>query len=120
MYIEKDGAPERRFQKSNSLRTYSRGYNNNSSCLKERFEIYHGVTIQDRALVSAATLSNRYITDRFLPDKAIDLVDEACATIRVQMDSVPTALDKITRKILTLQVEKEALKKKDELSVKKT
>ena len=120
MYIEKDGALERRFQKVTVCEptvedtiTILRG-------LKERFEIYHGVTIQDRALVSAATLSNRYITDRFLPDKAIDIVDEACATIRVQMDSVPTALDEITRKILTLQVEKEALKKeKDELSVKR-
>ena len=120
MYIEKDGALERRFQKVTVCEptvedtiTILRG-------LKERFEIYHGVTLQDRALVSAATLSNRYITDRFLPDKAIDLVDEACATIRVQMDSVPTALDEITRKILTLQVEKEALKKeKDELSVKR-
>ena len=120
MYIEKDGALERRFQKVTVSEptvedtiTILRG-------LKERFEIYHGVTIQDRALVSAATLSNRYITDRFLPDKAIDLVDEACATIRVQMDSVPTALDEITRKILTLQVEKEALKKeKDELSIKR-
>ena len=120
MYIEKDGALERRFQKVTVCEptvedtiTILRG-------LKERFEIYHGVSIQDRALVSAATLSNRYITDRFLPDKAIDLVDEACATIRVQMDSVPTALDEITRKILTLQVEKEALKKeKDELSVKR-
>ena len=120
MYIEKDGALERRFQKVTVCEptvedtiTILRG-------LKERFEIYHGVTIQDRALVSAATLSNRYITDRFLPDKAIDLVDEACATIRVQMDSVPTALDEITRKILTLQVEKEALKKeKDELSIKR-
>ena len=120
MYIEKDGALERRFQKVTVCEptvedtiTILRG-------LKERFEIYHGVTIQDRALVSASTLSNRYITDRFLPDKAIDLVDEACATIRVQMDSVPTALDEITRKILTLQVEKEALKKeKDELSVKR-
>ena len=120
MYIEKDGALERRFQKVTVCEptvedtiTILRG-------LKEGFEIYHGVTIQDRALVSAATLSNRYITDRFLPDKAIDLVDEACATIRVQMDSVPTALDEITRKILTLQVEKEALKKeKDELSIKR-
>ena len=120
MYIEKDGALERRFQKVTVSEptvedtiTILRG-------LKERFEIYHGVTIQDKALVSAATLSNRYITDRFLPDKAIDLVDEACATIRVQMDSVPTALDEITRKILTLQVEKEALKKeKDELSIKR-
>ena len=120
MYIEKDGALERRFQKVTVCEptvedtiTILRG-------LKERFEIYHGVTIQDKALVSAVTLSNRYITDRFLPDKAIDLVDEACATIRVQMDSVPTALDEITRKILTLQVEKEALKKeKDELSIKR-
>ena len=120
MYIEKDGALERRFQKVTVCEptvedtiTILRG-------LKERFEIYHGVTIQDKALVSATTLSNRYITDRFLPDKAIDLVDEACATIRVQMDSVPTALDEITRKILTLQVEKEALKKeKDELSIKR-
>ena len=120
MYIEKDGALERRFLKVTVCEptvedtiTILRG-------LKERFEIYHGVTIQDKALVSAATLSNRYITDRFLPDKAIDLVDEACATIRVQMDSVPTSLDEITRKILTLQVEKEALKKeKDELSIKR-
>lgn len=120
MYIEKDGALERRFQKVivseptvEDTITILRG-------LKERFEIFHGVTIQDKALVSAATLSNRYITDRFLPDKAIDLVDEACATIRVQMDSVPTSLDEVTRKILTLQVEKEALKKeKDEVSVKR-
>ena len=120
MYIEKDGALERRFQKVivseptvEDTITILRG-------LKERFEIFHGVSIQDKALVSAATLSNRYITDRFLPDKAIDLVDEACATIRVQMDSVPTSLDEVTRKILTLQVEKEALKKeKDEVSIKR-
>ncbi len=120
MYIEKDGALERRFQKVivseptvEDTITILRG-------LKTRFEIYHGVTIQDKALVSAATLSNRYITDRFLPDKAIDLVDEACATIKVQMDSVPTSLDETTRKILTLEVEKEALKKeKDELSIKR-
>ena len=120
MYIEKDGALERRFQKVivseptvEDTITILRG-------LKERFEIFHGVTIQDKALVSAATLSNRYITDRFLPDKAIDLVDEACATIRVQMDSVPTSLDEVTRKILTLQVEKEALKKEnDEVSIKR-
>ena len=89
-YIEKDGALERRFQKIKVSEptvedtiTILRG-------LKERFEIHHGVTIKDQALISAATLSNRYITDRFLPDKAIDLVDEACATIRVQLDSVPT------------------------------
>ncbi len=119
-YIEKDGALERRFQKIlvseptvEDTITILRG-------LKERFEIHHGVTIQDRALVTAATLSNRYITDRFLPDKAIDLVDEACATIRVQMDSVPTSLDTLTREIMRLQIEKEALKKeKDELSIKR-
>ena len=119
-YIEKDGALERRFQKIivaeptvEDTITILRG-------LKERFEIHHGVTIQDKALISAATLSNRYITDRFLPDKAIDLVDEACATIRVQMDSVPTSLDELTRKIMTLEIEKEAIKKeKDELSKKR-
>ena len=119
-YIEKDGALERRFQKIivsepnvTDTITILRG-------LKERFEIHHGVTIQDRALVSAATLSNRYITDRYLPDKAIDLVDEACATIRVQMDSVPTSLDELTRKIMRLEIEKEAIKKeKDEISLKR-
>ena len=119
-YIEKDGALERRFQKIivseptvEDTIAILRG-------LKERFEIHHGVSIQDKALVSAATLSNRYITDRYLPDKAIDLVDEACATIRVQMDSVPTNLDKLTRKIMKLEIEKEAIKKeKDELSKKR-
>ena len=119
-YIEKDGALERRFQKIivsepsvEDTITILRG-------LKERFEIHHGVSIQDRALVSAAILSNRYITDRFLPDKAIDLVDEACATIRVQMDSVPTSLDELTRKIMRLEIEREAIKKeKDELSKKR-
>ena len=119
-YIEKDGALERRFQKIlvsepnvEDTITILRG-------LKHRFEIHHGVTIQDKALISAATLSNRYITDRFLPDKAIDLVDEACATIRVQMDSVPTSLDTLTRKIMKLEIEKQAIKKeKDELSKKR-
>ena len=120
MYIEKDGALERRFQKVivseptvEDTITILRG-------LKERFEIFHGVTIQDKALITAATLSNRYITDRFLPDKAIDLVDEACATIRVQMDSVPTSLDTLTRDIMRLKIEREAIKKeKDELSKKR-
>ena len=120
MYIEKDGALERRFQRVlvkepnvEDTITILRG-------LKERFEIHHGVTIQDKALVSAATLSNRYITDRFLPDKAIDLIDEACATIRVQMDSVPTELDEIHRSIMRLEIEYEAIKKeKDELSNKR-
>ena len=119
-FIEKDGALERRFQKIivsppsvEDTITILRG-------LKERFEIHHGVTIQDKALITAATLSNRYITDRFLPDKAIDLVDEACATIRVQMDSVPTSLDTLTRDIMRLKIEREAIKKeKDELSKKR-
>ena len=116
-YIEKDGALERRFQKVQVSEptvmdtiTILRG-------LKKRFEVYHGVTIKDSALVSAATLSDRYITSRFLPDKAIDLVDEACATIKVQMDSVPIELDNLTKKIMRLEIEKEALKKeKDEIS----
>lgn len=119
-YIEKDGALERRFQKIlvkepsvEDTITILRG-------LKERFEIHHGVTIHDNALVAAATLSNRYITDRYLPDKAIDLVDEACATIRVQMDSVPNALDSLTRKIMRLEIERQAIKKeKDQLSLKR-
>lgn len=116
-YIEKDGALERRLQKvlvkePNVLDTLTilRG-------LKERFEVYHKVNIKDHALVAAATLSDRYITDRFLPDKAIDLVDEACATIKMQMDSVPVDLDTLTRSIMRLEIEAEALKKeKDELS----
>ncbi len=119
-YIEKDGALERRFQKVlvkeptvMDTITILRG-------LKQRYEVFHGVTIKDKALVAAATLSNRYITDRFLPDKAIDLVDEACATIKVQMESVPEGLDRLTRSIMQLEIEKEALKKeKDEFSKKR-
>ena len=119
-YIEKDGALERRFQKVLvkaptvfDTITILRG-------LKERFEVFHGVTISDKALIAAANLSNRYITDRHLPDKAIDLVDEACATIKVQMDSVPSNLDNLTRRIMQLEIEKEALKReKDELSKKR-
>ena len=116
-FIEKDGALERRLQKIlvqeptvvDTL-TILRG-------LKERFEVYHGVTIRDNALVAAVNLSDRYITDRFLPDKAIDLVDEACATIKMQMNSVPASLDKINREIMTLEIEHQALKKeKDEAS----
>ena len=116
-FIEKDGALERRLQKIlvqeptviDTL-TILRG-------LKERFEGYHGVTIRDNALVAAVNLSDRYITDRFLPDKAIDLVDEACATIKMQMNSVPASLDKINREIMTLEIEHQALKKeKDEAS----
>ena len=119
-YIEKDGALERRFQKIKVEQptvedtiTILRG-------LKDRFEIHHGVSITDKALIEAATLSNRYITDRYLPDKAIDLIDEACATIRVQMDSVPFELDNLTHRIMRLEIEKQAIKKeKDELSVKR-
>ena len=120
-YIEKDGALERRFQKIQVSEptvldtiTILRG-------LKQRFEVYHGVNIKDNALVAAATLSNRYITDRFLPDKAIDLVDEACATIKVQMNSVPLELDTLTRKIMRLEIEKKAIEKeKDDISSKRT
>ena len=120
-YIEKDGALERRFQKVQVSEptvldtiTILRG-------LKQRFEVYHGVNIKDNALVAAATLSNRYITDRFLPDKAIDLVDEACATIKVQMNSVPLELDTLTRKIMRLEIEKKAIEKeKDDISSKRT
>ena len=117
-YIEKDSALERRFQKVlvnaptvEDTITILRG-------LKNKFELYHGVNIKDRALIAAATLSDRYITDRFLPDKAIDLIDEACATIKVQMNSVPIELDTLTRDIMRLEIEKEALKKeKDEFSI---
>ena len=116
-YIEKDGALERRFQKIMVSEptvldtiTILRG-------LKQRLEVYHGVNIKDKALVAAATLSDRYITSRFLPDKAIDLIDEACATIKVQMESVPTEIDTLTREIMQKEIEKQALKKeKDDIS----
>ncbi len=119
-YIESDGALERRFQKVLVTEptvldtiTILRG-------LKERFEVHHGVTISDKAIVAAVNLSNRYITDRFLPDKAIDLIDEACAAIKVQIDSVPVELDTLTRKIMQLEIEMAALKKeKDDLSKKR-
>ena len=116
-YIEKDGALERRFQRVQVKEptvldtiTILRG-------LKPRFEVYHGVNIKDNALIAAATYSDRYITDRFLPDKAIDLIDEACASIKVQMDSVPENLDELTRTIMMKKIELEAIKKeKDEIS----
>ena len=119
-YIEKDGALERRFQKIivqaptvEDTIAILRG-------LKERFEVHHGVNIKDRAIIAAATLSDRYITDRYLPDKAIDLIDEACATIKIEMDSVPVSLDKLTRKIMLLEIERQSLKKeKDEQSKKR-
>ena len=110
-YIEKDAALERRFQTVlvdeptvEDTISILRG-------LKERYEVFHGVKIQDQALIAAATLSNRYISDRFLPDKAIDLVDEACALIRTEMDSMPTELDEIQRKIMQHEIEEAALKK---------
>ena len=113
-YIEKDPALERRFQTVlvgeptvEDTVAILRG-------LKERYEVYHGVKIQDSALIAAATLSNRYITDRFLPDKAIDLVDEACAMIRTEIDSMPTELDVIQRKIIQHEIEEAALKKEDD------
>ena len=113
-YIEKDAALERRFQpvivdapSVEDTISILRG-------LKERYEVFHGVKIHDNALISAAVLSNRYITDRFLPDKAIDLVDEACATIRTEMDSMPTELDVISRKIVQLEIEEAALKKESD------
>ncbi len=119
-YIERDGALERRLQKIMvhepsivDTLTILRG-------LKERFEVFHGVNIKDSALITAVNLSDRYITDRFLPDKAIDLVDEACATIKMQMNSVPTELDNLNRTIMTLEIEREALKReKDGTSVKR-
>lgn len=119
-YIEKDPALERRFQpvmvdepSVEDTISILRG-------LKERYEVYHGVKIQDNALIAAATLSNRYITDRFLPDKAIDLVDEACALIKTEMDSMPAEMDDISRKIMQLQIEEAALKKEtDDLSVER-
>ena len=113
-YIEKDPALERRFQpvlvdEPSVADTISilRG-------LKERYEVFHGVKIQDQALIAAATLSNRYISDRFLPDKAIDLVDEACAMVRTEIDSMPTELDEISRKIMQLEIEEAALKKESD------
>ena len=117
-YIEKDAALERRFQTVlvdeptvEDTISILRG-------LKERYEVYHGVKIQDQALIAAATLSNRYISDRFLPDKAIDLVDEACALIRTEMDSMPTELDEVQRKIMQHEIEEAALKKEtDKLAV---
>ena len=116
-YIEKDPALERRFQ---PVLVHEPTVEDTIAILrglKERYEVFHGVKIQDQAIIAAATLSNRYITDRFLPDKAIDLVDEACAMIRTEIDSMPTELDVIQRKIIQHEIEEAALKKeKDQLS----
>ena len=110
-YIEKDPALERRFQPVlvdeptvEDTISILRG-------LKERYEVFHGVKITDSALVSAAVLSNRYISDRFLPDKAIDLVDEACALVKTELDSMPAELDELSRKVMQLEIEEAALKK---------
>ena len=117
MYIEKDAALERRFQTVLVDQPTVEDTISILRGLKEKYEIFHGVKINDAALISAATLSDRYISDRFLPDKAIDLVDEACAMIRTQMDSMPTELDDISRKIMQLEIEEAALKKEtDKLS----
>lgn len=118
-YMEKDKALERRFQK---VLVHEPTVEDTISILrglKERFEVHHGVNIHDNALVAAATLSDRYITDRFLPDKAIDLVDEACATIKVEMNSMPTELDQVTRKLMQLEIEEAALKKESDDASKK-
>ncbi|HRX13556.1 MAG TPA: ATP-dependent chaperone ClpB [Eubacteriales bacterium] len=117
-YIEKDSALERRFQPVTVNEPTVEDTIAILRGLKERYEIFHGVRIHDQALVAAATLSNRYITDRFLPDKAIDLVDEACALIRTEIDSMPTEMDVISRKIMQLEIEEMALSKEsDRLSV---
>ncbi|MCR4760719.1 MAG: ATP-dependent chaperone ClpB [Oscillospiraceae bacterium] len=110
-YIEKDAALERRFQPVQVGEPTVEDTISILRGLKERYEVYHGVKIHDTALIAAATLSNRYISDRFLPDKAIDLVDEACAMIRTEMDSMPTEMDEISRKIMQLEIEEAALKK---------
>ncbi len=118
-YLEKDKALERRFQKVLVKEPTVEDTISILRGLKERYEIHHGVSIHDSALVAAATLSNRYITDRFLPDKAIDLVDEACAEIRVEMNSMPTELDQITRQLMRQEVEEAALKKESDPASKK-
>ena len=117
LYIEKDAALERRFQPVTVPEPTVADTVSILRGLKERYEVYHGVKIHDSAIIAAATLSNRYISDRFLPDKAIDLVDEACALIKTEMNSMPTEMDAISRKIMQLEIEEAALKKeKDKLS----
>lgn len=117
-YIEKDPALERRFQQVIVSEPTVEDTISILRGLKERFEVHHGVNIHDRALVAAATMSNRYITDRFLPDKAIDLIDEACATIRTEIDSMPSELDEVTRRLMQLQIEEAALKKETDQASK--
>ena len=117
-HIEKDAALERRFQPVLVEQPTVEDTISILRGLRERFEVHHGVKIQDAALVAAATLSNRYITDRFLPDKAIDLVDEACAMLRTEIDSMPAELDEITRRVMQLEIEEAALKKEKDAASK--
>jgi len=120
MYIEKDPALERRFQQVLVREPSIEDTVSILRGLKERFELHHGVRIHDRAIIAASELSNRYITDRFLPDKAIDLIDEACAMIRTEIDSMPQELDTVTRRVMQLEIEEQALtKEKDEASKKR-
>ena len=113
-YIEKDQALERRFQPVMVDQPTVEDTISILRGIKDRYEVYHGVKITDSSLVAAATLSNRYITDRFLPDKAIDLVDEACAMIKTEMNSLPAELDEVQRKIMQMEIEEAALKKEDD------
>ena len=116
-YIEKDAALERRFQPVMVSEPTVEDTISILRGIKERYEVFHGVKITDGSLVAAATLSNRYISDRFLPDKAIDLVDEACAMIKTELDSMPAELDELNRQIMQLRIEEQALKKEtDHLS----
>ena len=117
-YIEKDKALERRFQPVVVEEPTVEDTISILRGLKERYEIHHGVRIQDSALVASAMLSNRYVNDRFLPDKAIDLIDEACATIRTEIDSMPTQLDDVSRRIMQLEIEEAALKKEKDRASK--
>ncbi|XKH51608.1 AAA family ATPase [Chryseomicrobium palamuruense] len=119
LYIEKDPALERRFQQVLVKEPTVEDAISILRGLKERFELHHGVRIHDRAIVAAAELSNRYITDRFMPDKAIDLIDEACAMIRTEIDSMPQELDEVTRKIMQLQIEEQALMKEKDVASQK-
>ena len=113
-YIEKDAALERRFQPVMVLEPTVEDTISILRGLKEKYEVHHGVRIKDSAIVAAATLSNRYISDRFLPDKAIDLVDESASKIRIEIDSMPAEIDEIQRKITQLEIEREALKKESD------
>ncbi len=118
-YIEKDAALERRFQKVLVQEPSVEDTISILRGLKEKYEIYHGIRIADSAVIAAATLSNRYISDRFLPDKAIDLMDESCAMLRTEIESMPTEIDEVRRKILQLEIEREALKKEEDEASKK-